>query len=187
MNLIKDDLQFILENKSKSKLKERLETSLNNSAFNESNCLNSSIASSLSKGRIKTKYNLTEKIDNKNLTKFQEFLSTYNQNKNVLLLVDSKNNIWEFVRRPDLSIASLSTNENITSILSNIGVKKQNNYNSNLNNSNIIDEKLLNIEIKENEEKSFINSELDISKVTDFNLSALIRDTQNNENISEIN
>ncbi len=114
MNLIKDDLQFILENKSKSKLKERLETSLNNSAFNESNCLNSSIASSLSKGRIKTKYNLTEKIDNKNLTKFQEFLSTYNQNKNVLLLVDSKNNIWEFVRRPDLSIASLSTNENIT-------------------------------------------------------------------------
>ncbi len=98
-----------------------------------------------------------------------------------------KNNIWEFVRRPDLSIASLSTNENITSILSNIGVKKQNNYNSNLNNSNIIDEKLLNIEIKENEEKSFINSELDISKVTDFNLSALIRDTQNNENISEIN
>lgn len=187
MNMIKDDLQFILENKSKSKLKERLETSFSNSILNESDYLNNSIASAKSKGRIKSKYNLKEKMDNKNLTKFQEFLNTYNQNKNILLLVDSKNTVWELVKRPDLSIASLSTVENITSIGSGINLNKDENYNSNNNTSNIVDEKLLNIEIKENEDKSFVNSELDISKVTDFNISALIRDTQNNDNISDIN
>jgi len=189
MNLIKDDLQFILENKSKAKLKERLETSLNNT---NSECdLNCSVATTQSKGKIKAKYNLREKMDNKNLTKFQEFLNTYNHNRNILLLVDSKNTIWELVKRPDLSISNLSTMENISS-LNSINKKDENiisnnNYYSN-NNSNFVDEKLLNIEIKENEDRSFINSELDISKVTDFNISALIRDTQNNDyNISDIN
>lgn len=196
--MIKDDLQFILDNKSRTKIKEKLlENSFSSSCYpnliSESD-LNNSVISSQSKGKIKSRYNLKEKMDNKNLTKFQEFLNTYNQTKNVLLLVDSKNTVWEIVKRPDLSIANLSTMENITSLSSGVNLRnffnKDDNYNSagkNLNNSNIIDEKLLNIEIKENEEKSFANSELDISKVTDFNISALIRDTQNNDNISDIN
>lgn len=221
MNMIKDDLQFILENNSKAKLKEKLlensfsgsHCNFNYNNLNESD-LNNSVVSTQSRGKIKTKYNLKEKMDGKNLTKFQEFLNTYNQNKNVLLLVDSKNNVWELVKRTDLSIANLSTMENITSLSSALNVQNanfmhlndnfcgedNNNYGSsgknfknnyknkdNHNNSNLVDEKLLNIEIKENEDKSFANSELDISKVTDFNISALIRDTQNNDNISDIN
>lgn len=172
MNTIKDDLQFILENKSKAKLKERLESSFN--TLNESD-LNNSFISNNNISKIKSKYNLKDKMDNKNLTKFQEFLNTYNQNKNVLLLIDSKNTVWELVRRIDLSVNNLHSIENITSC--GTGFKDENN----------LDEKLLNIEIKENEDKSFINSELDISKNTDFNISALIRDTQNNNDISDIN
>jgi hypothetical protein len=194
MNLIKDDLQFILDNKSRAKLKEKLlENSFNN--YNHSNLisdsdLNCSVVST--HGKIKSRYNLKEKMDNKNLTKFQEFLNTYNQNKNVLLLVDSKNYVWELVKRTDLSIANLSTMENITSMNSGLNFNnfiRDDNYLSsggkNNNNCNFIDEKLLNIEIKENDDKSFANSELDISKVTDFNISAMIRDTQNYDNISD--
>ena len=205
--MIKDDLQFILENKSKAKLKEKLfENSFTGSNYNNNNNnnfmnesdLNNSVISTQSKGKIKGKYNLKEKMDNKNLTKFQEFLNTYNKNKNVLLLVDSKNTVWELVKRSDLSIANLSTMENISSLSTvlnlnsgNYNYGEGNNYyessGKNHNNSNLVDEKLLNIEIKENEDKSFANSELDISKVTDFNISVLIRDTQNNDNISDIN
>ncbi len=216
--MIKDDLQFILENKSNAKLKERLlENSFNgsnyNSNYNNNNNnniinesdLNNSVISTQSKGKIRSRYNLKEKMDGKNLTKFQEFLNTYNQKKNVLLLVDSKNTVWELLKRPDLSIANLSTMENISSLSTALNVNSKNNYGNNcndnnfnsdgkslknniyLNNSNLVDEKLLNIEIKENEDKSFANSELDISKNTDFNISALIRDTQNNDNISDIN
>jgi len=194
MSLIKDDLQFILDNKSRAKLKEKLlENSFSN--YNHANLmsdsdLNSSVVST--QGKIKSRYNLKEKMDNKNLTKFQEFLNTYNQNKNVLLLVDSKNNVWELVKRTDLSIANLSTMENITSMNSGLNFNnfiRDDNYlsigGSNKINSNFIDEKLLNIEIKENDDKSFANTELDISKVTDFNISGLIRFTQNDDNISD--
>ena len=195
MSLIKDDLQFILDNKSRAKLKEKLlENSFSN--YNHANLmsdsdLNSSVVST--QGKIKSRYNLKEKMDNKNLTKFQEFLNTYNQNKNVLLLVDSKNNVWELVKRTDLSTANLSTMENITSMNSGLNFNnfiRDDNYlsiggGSNKINSNFIDEKLLNIEIKENDDKSFANTELDISKVTDFNISGLIRFTQNDINISD--
>lgn len=236
MNMIKDDLQFILENKSKAKIKEKLlENSFSGSISNNYNAnylnesdLNNSVVSTQSKGKIKSRYNLKEKMDNKNLTKFQEFLNTYKQNKNVLLLVDSKSTVWELVKRSDLSVANLSTMENISSLSTALNLNSGNNINNNFNfyfnyfqgggeennnnynnnncyfnsdgknlmnnnydnrnnNSNLVDEKLLNIEIKENEDKSFANSELDISKVTDFNISALIRDTQNNDNISDIN
>lgn len=180
--MIKDDLQFILENKSKAKLKERLETSFSN-IYTESD-LNNSIISTQSIGKVKSKYNLKEKMDNANLTKFQEFLNTYNHNKNILLLVDSKNTIWELVKRSDLNINNISTMDNITSLVSISYNKDENSENANKN--NLPDDKLLNIEIKDYEDKSFINSDMDISKVTDFNISALIRDTQNND-ASDIN
>lgn len=178
MKMMKDDLQFILENKSNAKLKEKLETSFSNT-YTESD-LNNSAVSIQSKGKINSRYNLREKMDNKNLTKFQEFLNTYNQNKNVLLLVDSKNSIWEIVKRSDLSVNNISTMDNITSCLS-LTNNQFYNFSNTENNNDLINEKLLNIEIKDNEDKSFINSDLDISKVTDFNISALIRESQNNE------
>jgi hypothetical protein len=50
-----------------------------------------------------------------------------------------------------------------------------------MNDNNIsmvsVDERLLNIEIKDNNDNSLINnSELDMSKVTDFNISTFIKD-----------
>ena len=95
-------------------------------------------------------------------------------NKNILLLVDSKNTIWEIIKRTDLNIFKLSSEDYIISCCSILDKE-------NISENKLLDDKLMNIEIKENEDKSFINSDLDISKVTDLNISQLIRDTNNNE------
>jgi hypothetical protein len=123
---------------------------------------------------IKEKFNFDT-----NFSKFQDFLNSYSSNKNILLFIDSKNNFWELVKRNDLNINIINSNcENIISI-------------SNALKSNVFicddqldspKSKLLNIEIKDNcDDKSSLNgSELDISKVTDFNLSHFIRDMNDN-------
>lgn len=126
------------------------------------------------------------------LTKFQEFLSSYLPSKNILFLIDSNHNIWELVKRIDLQSNSLINNyDKYPSVRSIIkqnyefsNTNKLNRKSSNFSKSKFIlidDEdtprsKLLNIEIKEDEMSFNRESELDISKVTDMNLSHLIRD-----------
>jgi len=187
MNSLKDDMQFILENKTKSKMKEKLEKSkqyidLNSSALNDSSVLDNSVISNVSTNTIKKKYNIKEKFafDQNLMCKFNEFLMNYNVAKNLLLLVDNRNTIWELVRRNDLNIGSLNSNcENLISVTAGISSNKY-----------FLDDdspksRLLNIEIKDNyDNRSMNNSELDISKVTDFNISHYIRETNND--VSEI-
>jgi hypothetical protein len=141
--------------------------------------MNNSYISNISSNTVKKKYNLKEKFNlDSNMTKFQEFLNSYNATKNILLFVDSKNNFWEILKRNDLSMNIFMNNyDNITSITSKI------NANYNLNNKflNIdmddhSDMKFDNLEIKE-DNRSLNNSELDISRVTDCNnFSHFIRD-----------
>lgn len=192
MNNLKNDIQFILQSKSIANSKENLENSFNDSLNNSD--LNSFVNSTNKANRITGKYNLLESLDNTNFKKFQDILNTYNHNKNILLLVDNKNNIWELLKRNDLSINNLSTIESISTLVSIKNGEINNNFDCNKNNNDnnnchINQDKLLDIEIKENEEKSFINSELEISKVSDFNISVLIKDTpdDDDENMSEIN
>jgi hypothetical protein len=131
-----------------------------------------------------TNYNLYEKMEDKQLTKFQEFLSGFNSNKNILLLVDGKGLIWEIIKRNDLDISRFSNEEYITSFSSILDKDKYKGQNKILENENF-EEKFMNIEIKENEDKSFINSELDISKVSDMNISQLIKDSNYNNDTNE--
>jgi hypothetical protein len=153
MSIMKNDLQFIMDNRSKTKLKDKLDTS--NISLNESS-LNTSVISNISTNTIKKKYNIRDNFDLKGITRFQDFLETFNDKKNVLLFADNNCNVWELVKRNDLSVNKLLNNDNITSILN------KNNY--------LIEDRLLNIEIKDNDEgKSLVD--LDISKVTDLNIS----------------
>jgi hypothetical protein len=89
-------------------------------------------------------------------------LNNYSPVKSLILLVDNTGHIWEVVRRNDLTKNSLSNIENISTVLSK---------------SNYQDNNLLNIDIKENyDTKTFNNSEIEISKNTDLNISLLLKD-----------
>ena len=103
-----------MDNRSKTKLKEKLDSSM--VSLNDS-CLNNSIISNVSTNTIKKKYNIRENIDLKGCTRFQDFLESFNENKNLLLFVDGSLNIWELVRRNDLNANSMLSYDNITSIL----------------------------------------------------------------------
>jgi hypothetical protein len=162
MSLLKNDVQFIIENRNKSKLKEKLEMSM---SLNESS-LNNSIVSNMSTNTIKKKYNIRDNLELNGLTKFQEFLEGFNETKNLLFLVDNSNNVWELVRRNDLAIHSLTSSDNLTSIIH----KYKDRYE--------MGEKLLNIEIKDIDDGKSMG-DLDISKVTDLNISHLLRDGLN--------
>lgn len=201
MSGIKDDMQFILETKNSQKFKDLKDFNFNNlnnsmnimdSSFsnvsenlnNENSFNNNNINNSLLNNSSCTvkhfnekirSYNLNEKFEEKNLTKFQEFLTNFSSNKNILLLVDSKSIIWEIIKRKDLDISKLNNEEFINSCSSIINMK---NFEEKIFEEN---DRLMNIEIKENEEKSFADSALDISKVSDMNISLLIRDTNINE------
>ena len=159
MSILKNDIQFIIENRNKSKLKEKLDNSM---SLNESS-LNNSIISNMSTNTIKKKYNVRDNLEMNGLTKFQEFLESFVETKNLLFLVDSSNNIWELVRRNDLTVHSLTNSDHLRSVIH----KYRDNYD--------VGEKLLNIEIKDIDDgKSF--NDLDISKVTDLNISQILRD-----------
>jgi hypothetical protein len=112
---------------------------------------------------VKKKINIKEKFGE--LNKLQEVLNNYIHLRSLIILVDNKGNLWELVRRNDLTSQSLSNPENINSFLTKV---------------NLEDNKLLNIEIRENfDTRSFNNSELDLSKTSDLNISFLLK--ENNE------
>ncbi len=196
---IKDDIQFILENKTRSKMKEKLNQSIyssnnnnlnnsfisNNSSIIQNNNNNisyisgnsslnnsiisassSSINSSHRNSRFygRKKFNIKDRfcIDDN----FTEFLSSYNQYKDILFLIDNNENVWELVKRVDLNINNIS------------------NYNSSVKSiifSGKINDKLNNIEIKEPFENKLEREEeltLNNQKYSEFNLSKYIKESE---------
>ena len=222
---IKDDIQFLMENRSKSKMREKLNQSIaynnslnssfcseqknnenNNISFTSEKSLENSYLSNLSvtyNGPDPTilrqlNYNLNisqqnnnnnidllniknETNNNKNINKkknnnynlkdnylinenFSLFINKINMKKDILFLIDGKNNVWELVKRGDLTKEQIEKYENekekdnrIKSVL-NLCDNKNNNLidkiNKNENNKNylekeVIDENLLDIKIKE--------------------------------------
>ncbi len=148
--------------------------------LNESINLNNSVlsyTSNVSATSINKKYNLKEKFTlDYNMTKFQDFLNMYAPSKNILLFVDSRNNFWEIVRRTDLDSRGLSSG--VDGIMS-VTYLTGNDFNHNHNNNSRMDledspkSKFYNLEIKD---RSMNNSELDISRNLDFNISNFIRE-----------
>ncbi len=180
MNILKDDVQFLLENKSKSKLKEHLDSSFysnrsftsnsnissasNRNGLNDSmSILNSSINSTVSTNN-KRKFNIKERFNfDKNLS---EFLCSYNPKKNVLVLVDSKGDVWELIKRKDLNANVIKNHpDSIKSIVAN-------DYMSGLK-----DNESENIIIKEGDGSLLNKSELEIGK-GEMNLSKVIKDSE---------
>jgi hypothetical protein len=178
INNIKDDIQFIKENKSKNKMQNKLNQSIisniskisdnsqniikNNSNFNNSfisnnSSLNSSFISnslnnSINNSKQKNEEN-KKKINLSNRYKIDfnltNFLNSYKETKNILFLIDNNENIWEIIPRRDLNIEDLEK-KNIKNLNSILKIKNNNNYNN-----NIIFDKLANIQIKEPIENKF--------------------------------
>jgi hypothetical protein len=204
MSSIKDDIQFILENKTRSKMKEKLNQSiyssnnnLNNSFISNNSSvihnptnnnnnisyisgnssLNNSIISASSSSITSShrnshfyngrrKFNIKDRFSIED--NFTDFLSNYNQYKNILFLIDNNDNVWELVKRIDLNINNIINNpSNLKSV---IFCEK-------------INDKLNNIEIKEPfENKSLLESEEEITsnnhKYSEFNLSKYIKESE---------
>ena len=204
MSSIKDDIQFILENKTRSKMKEKLNQSIyssnnnlnnsfisnnssvihnptnnnnnisyisGNSSLNNSiiSASSSSIASSHRNSHFyngRRKFNIKDRFSIED--NFTDFLSNYNQYKNILFLIDNNDNVWELVKRIDLNINTIS------------------NYNSNVKSvifCEKLNDKLNNIEIKEPfENKSLLESEEELTsnnhKYSEFNLSKYIKESE---------
>lgn len=196
MSSMKDDIQFILENRSKSKMRDKLNQSIisnsnnnsnkssaqqsqNNSIIHSSNIsmsgntskcynsnnvnessLNSSIISGISTATVRKKFNIKDRFTfDDNLT---DFLSNYNQYKNILFLIDNKGNVWELVKRIDLTMNNIINNpSNMKSI---VFCEK-------------IQDNLSNIEIRDPfDNRSIITSEED-GKYTEFSLSKYIKES----------
>jgi hypothetical protein len=178
INNIKDDIQFIKENKSKNKMQNKLNQSIisniskisdnsqniikNNSNFNNSfisnnSSLNSSFISNSLNNSINNSKQKNEEdkkqINLSNRYKFDfnltNFLNSYKETKNILFLIDNNENIWEIIPRNDLNIEDLEK-KNIKNLNSILKIKNNNNYNN-----NIIFDKLANIQIKEPIENKF--------------------------------
>ena len=194
---IKDDIQFILENKTRSKMKEKLNQSIyssNNNNLNNSfisnnssiihnnnnisyisgnSSLNNSIisasSSSINSSHRNSRFYGRKKFNIKDRfcidDNFTEFLSSYNQYKDILFFIDNNENVWELVKRVDLNINNIS------------------NYNSNVKSiifCGKINDKLNNIEIKEPfENKLKREEELTLNnKYSEFNLSKYIKESE---------
>ena len=147
ISIIKDDIQFLMENRSKSKIKDKLNQSLAScNSLNSSFCSNSYISQNLSNlsvsyygadqnilrhlnytlntssvnnpqeafngtygpgtltvenSKKRKKYNLKERyfIDEN----FTNFMFKTNTKKDILFLIDGKENVWEIIRRADLT------------------------------------------------------------------------------------
>ena len=204
MSSIKDDIQFILENKTRSKMKEKLNQSiyssnnnLNNSFISNNSSvihnptnnnnnisyisgnssLNNSIISASSSSITSShrnshfyngrrKFNIKDRFSIED--NFTDFLTHYNQYKNILFLIDNNDNVWELVKRIDLNINNIINNpSNLKSV---IFCEK-------------INDKLNNIEIKEPfENKCLLESEEEITsnnhKYSEFNLSKYIKESE---------
>ena len=97
---------------------------------------------------IKSIYNLKHRTgSSRKLHVFSHFLSEYDQNKNILIMIDSSGCCWELVKRNDINQEKLIKGENLISILN----KEYENF--------IFTDKLINIDLKEED-----LSALDISK-----------------------
>ena len=154
MSSIKDDIQFILENKTRSKMKEKLNQSiyssnnnLNNSFISNNSSvihnptnnnnnisyisgnssLNNSIISASSSSITSShrnshfyngrrKFNIKDRFSIED--NFTDFLTHYNQYKNILFLIDNNDNVWELVKRIDLNINTIINNpSNLKSVI----------------------------------------------------------------------
>lgn len=85
---------------------------------------------------------------------------------NVILLVDDKSNIWELIRRTDLTVNALNDGRDIYSYkeLFKGTTEKKDFYT---------------INIETTQSNSLGDSDLDISRVSDFNLTEFIKETLN--------
>jgi len=134
---------------------------------------------------LKERFNL----EGETYIKLQDFLNSYTPSKNLLFLLDSKNNFWELVKRVDINKNNIINNtDNLISITS---ILKENCTLSNrsrmqctypkskffcIEREDSPRSKLINIEIKDNEISFNKESELEISKITDLNISNLMKD-----------
>ena len=213
---IKDDIQFIMENRNKSKMKEKLNQSIAynnslNSSFlseqkNQDNLsftseksmensylsnvsvtyngpdpnmlrqLNYNLNTSQQKNNIENFYIKNEKNNKDILIKrkdynlknkylidenFSKFINKIRIKKDLLFLIDGKNNVWELIKRGDLTYEQIQKYENdkeeknrIKSIINLCQEKNHNLINLLLNDDKKYgldkeDENFLNIEIKE--------------------------------------
>lgn len=220
---IKDDIQFLMENKSKSMIKEKLNQSIaynnslnssfcseqrnndNNISFTSEKSLENSYLSNLSityngpdpNILRQLNYNLNtsqqnNNIDNINLKHeikkniliknnnynlkakylinedFSSFINKINIKKDLLFLIDGKNNVWELIKRGDLTVELLQKYENekekenrIKSIINICQTKSKND--------------IINILNNEDEKKNYINKDenenlldIKIKEPTDF-------------------
>lgn len=121
-------LSKILENRSDQEEDSSLSLSLHDAHDTENN------------DKLK-KINLNENYETSELDKL---LMNYDpDDRNILLFMDRKNNIWELIKRCDLNAESLKNPENLKSYKKNITVTE-----SNLNDDEIID--ILNISLNHN-------------------------------------
>jgi len=102
---------------------------------------------------VQKKVNLRKKFVNG--ANIQNILNTHDEDS-IVLFVDSKNNVWELVKREDLPLNAIKRPEKLMSIL-----KKT-------------DNRLFNIEIKDMGDTSLNTSY--INTKNDFNLSILMKD-----------
>ena len=210
INIIKDDIQFLLENKSKSNIREKLNQSITyslNSSFNSEHKNNISFTSenngqqSLDNSYMSNisityngpdqnmlrqlNYNLNTSLSNNNMENenkkylkdknniynlknkylidenFSKFINKINIKKDILFLIDGKENVWELIKRGDLTVEQIKKHENNkeeNKIKSIINLFQDKNINiidliSNKNEKNNLIEKenlnLIDIEIKE--------------------------------------
>lgn len=158
-------------NKNSQNIKDK-DVSLNESQlFN----LNLSMVSKSSKitpnkdddNKSDNKVNLMHKF--RNVKKLEYLLQNFCASSNIILLVDSNNNIWELVRRYDIKYTYLKDNAiNVKSII-NVGVKNYQNMN---NEESFIEvDRMLNLKIKDDDFNRTITSEMNLSKLTDFDIS----------------
>ena len=101
--------------------------------------------------------NIKEHFEEENVLKLNELLKNEDR-KSVILLVDGNKNLWELIKRSDLNENSLKSPESIQPIIT-------------------YPQKFVELEFGE-ENKSMKNSEVELSKESEFNISNLIKDTE---------
>lgn len=124
----------------------------------------SDISSEESSANIKRILNFKDKFDEENLTKLRDLLNSTHEESSILLLVTDKNEFWELIKRSDITTDSLSDPKSIQSLPYDIfknGIKLKLETEHNINNDSIN------------------NSDFDLSQISDFNISSLIKDTEN--------
>lgn len=135
--------------------------------------VNESLCSFDTNGDLK-KINLKENFlqqKEDNFHRLEKILSEYNPDeKEIILFVDNSSNIWELIKRKDLSINSLSTTQATQDIISLNKIISEMNLLSNDQENRGVD--LENLSVN--------NSELDLSRNTEMSVYNPIKETINN-------